>query len=61
MENRDVYINSLENSLTNNTFVKANLSNYKGEIEGLKKILIKKIIIKKLKKLLSKIKKKSKG
>ena len=46
MENRDAYINSLENSLTNNTFVKANLGNYKGEIEGLKKILIKKIIIK---------------
>ncbi len=46
MENRDAYIHSLENSLTNNTFVKANLANYKGEIEGLKKILIKKIIIK---------------
>ncbi len=51
MENRDVYINLLESSLTNQTFVKANLGNYKGEIEGLKKILIKKIIIKNKEKL----------
>jgi len=51
MENLDVYINSLENSLTDHTFVKANLGNYKGEIEGLKKILIKKIIIKNTAKL----------
>ena len=51
MENRDAYIHSLKNSLANNTFVKANLGNYKGETEGLKKIIIKKVIIKKKEKL----------
>lgn len=51
MENFDAYIDSLKSSLDNNTFVKANLGNYKGETEGLKKILIKKIIIKKKEKL----------
>jgi len=51
MTNIEEYINSLKNSLMTNTFVKVNLGNYKGEIEGLKKILIKKIIIKKKEKL----------
>ena len=46
-----MYLNSLENSLTNNTFVKANLGNYKGNIEGLKKVLIKKVNIKNAAKL----------
>jgi len=51
MTNIEEYINSLKNSLMTNTFVKVNLGNYKGEIEGLKKILIKKIIIKKKEKI----------
>ncbi len=51
MRHLQQYIQSFEASLTNHTFVKSTLSNYKGEEKELKKIIIKKIIIKKKEKL----------
>ena len=44
---RDKFISILKNCLQENSFVKLNLGNYKGEEAELKKLLIKKVVIKK--------------
>lgn len=45
------FINSLSESITQNTFVKLSLGNYKGSEEGLKNIYVKRILIKREEKL----------
>ncbi len=45
------FIEQIRQSITNDSFVKLNLGDYKGEIENLKKLLIKRVVIKREQKL----------
>ena len=51
LEQIEQFLSALEASLTSQNFVKISLGNYKGADEGLKQILVRKILVKREAKL----------
>ncbi len=51
MTSNNQFISSLSESISNNTFIKISLGNYKGSEEGLKNVYVKRILIKRVENL----------